>query len=171
MMAPVAKPDHAKRFALGGHRSVTHERITAAIDACLTLQDAADLWGVSVAYLSRTVRYLGRRWPDMRGLRTTRWVWVDGQYMSVAAACRLRGCQRHRVYRRYVEGIRGPALFAPAIKNTQAPQHYELDLNASDWKVIVATADEIGDDAARQRFGVPIGAIRAARRGEVERLG
>ena len=167
-------PPYGMRFRMRGHRSIGPADVRAAISAGLSQSLAARLWGLSVTYVSRTTRSFGMCWPNMARMRTARWVWLDGQYVTIAMAAKLQRADRrlHKksLYRRFHAGIRGAGLFAPATIPS-APSHYTLGLNHGDWMIVLKVADKIGDDATRHRFGVPQGAIAAARRGEWERLG
>lgn len=164
-------PPLRERFEHAGECAIGPREIRAAIKHSLTMQEAAAIWGLSPTHVSRTVSALGMCWPNMRRLWRSRWIWVDGQYLTLATAAKRAGLRKNNLYRRHKMGIRGPALFGPATWDTRAPAYYEIGWSWSEWCQAVALADEIGDDAARQRLGIPKGAISAARRGEVERLG
>lgn len=73
--------------------------------------------------------------------------------------------QRHRRY-----GLNGEQLGKPRRHDGRRREFYKVGLSVREWEVVLEYANERGDEAARLKFGVPVGAISAYRRGELHRV-
>lgn len=108
--------------------------------------------------------------PKKRVYEADALIWFRGAYVPRRQVALVSGCTPENLRRRYASGVRGPALWAPATRKGGLQPEYRLGLNGRDWSAITAYARERGAEAARQKFGIPFGAVRCALDRMEERL-
>lgn len=98
-----------------------------------------------------------------------RFVTIDRLRMSLVEAAKHYGVPFSTVCNRYRAGLRGRDVVRRPYGS--GPQHsWELGISLAEWVPVLEYASERGAPAARQKFGLPQGAVNAALRGEWERI-
>jgi len=155
------------------------EVLRAMAEAGWEQWQVAKEFGVSTSAIRRWGRGGGIRWPcpkvRLNSLRNGRdksakKVEYKGAIRTLAEIARMSGISYTTVCRRHSKGDRGEALGRPVKHSGKRPKIYDLGHSWSDWQMILEVAEKKTLNATSRQFGVPLGAITAAQRGEWFRL-
>lgn len=102
--------------------------------------------------------------------KTDYWVTYRRKKMTLSEACRLRGMPYKVVLERYKKGDRGARLWRRIRRYKKTPKVFQIGLSMTELESVVQLAEQIGAKAAAQKYGIPMAAVSAAMRGELERI-
>jgi len=139
---------------------------------------AAAHFGVSTTAMCEWVRAAGIDWRNA----LYKQVRYRGEMLPLREAARRAGVNYHTAHSRWMRGWRGPRLLRKvrSTHSRQPPRFYEVGLSREEWDLAIELCGHYEKEldcqhAARRkvadRFGVPVGALGAAIRGEWDRLG
>lgn len=149
----------------------TKQQLEQAVADGLSQQEAAERFQCARQTVQRCRKKYAVRWPHRGAHKPSRFVELNGEWLSLAEVARRYGFDRDVICKRFHNGDRGAHLVRPLRHVTPPPKCYEVGLSRSDWQVVMAVAREHTPLTAARRFDIPLGAVTAALRGEEERLG
>jgi hypothetical protein len=94
----------------------------------------------------------------------------DGRVITIPQAAKEIGVHRDTLLRRYWAGDRGERLMRPPAKERRAGKTYKLGLSVKEIDNVRQYATGHGIHAARDKFGIPTGAVKCIVNGEDWRL-